>query len=132
MESQRSLFILVFAFVSFLVWQQWQTDYGPKPVQTTAAATATPNAAGNNDVQLSASGAAQSEPATPATNTNKQITVSTDVFDVVIDTKGGNIVGLDLPKFTVSLDDKTPHKMMRQTEGFTYTCLLYTSPSPRD
>lgn len=122
MESQRSLFILVFAFVSFLVWQQWQTDYGPKPVQTTAAAaSAAPNAAGSNDVQLSASGTTQTEPAAPATNTSKQISVSTDVFDIVIDTKGGNIVGLDLPKFTVSLDDKTPHKMMRQVEGYAYT-----------
>ena len=120
MESQRSLFILAFAFVSFLLWQEWQKDYGPKPVQTTPAAQVQ-NTTGTNDVQLTASGTPASEPAAPTTATSKKIKVTTDVFDVSIDTKGGNIVGLDLPKYTVSLEDKTPYQLMRQREGFSYT-----------
>ena len=120
MESQRSLFILAFAFVSFLLWQEWQKDYGPKPVQTTPAAQVQ-NTTGTNDVQLTASGTPASEPAAPTTATSKKVKVTTDVFDVSIDTKGGNIVGLDLPKYTVSLEDKTPYQMMRKREGFSYT-----------
>lgn len=120
MESQRSLFILAFAFVSFLLWQEWQKDYGPKPVQTTPAAQVQ-STTGTNDVQLTASGTPASEPSAPTTTTSKKINVSTDVFDVSIDTKGGNIVGLDLPKYTVSLEDKTPYQLMRQREAFSYT-----------
>ena len=33
MESQRSFLIIGLALVSFLLWQQWQIDYGPKPIQ---------------------------------------------------------------------------------------------------
>ncbi|MGK0272203.1 MAG: YidC/Oxa1 family membrane protein insertase, partial [Cocleimonas sp.] len=33
MESQRSFLLIGLAMVSFLLWQQWQVDYGPQPVQ---------------------------------------------------------------------------------------------------
>jgi YidC/Oxa1 family membrane protein insertase len=32
MDSQRSFLIIALAIVSFFLWQEWQKDYGPKPV----------------------------------------------------------------------------------------------------
>ncbi|MCX9458399.1 membrane protein insertase YidC, partial [Vibrio cholerae] len=31
MDSQRNLLLIALLFVSFLVYQQWNTDFGPKP-----------------------------------------------------------------------------------------------------
>ena len=42
MESQRSFLIIGLAFVSFMLWQQWQEDYGPQPVQPIEAQQTTP------------------------------------------------------------------------------------------
>ena len=32
MESQRSFLLIGLAMVGFLLWQQWQLDYGPQPI----------------------------------------------------------------------------------------------------
>ncbi len=119
MESQRSLFVIAFAIISFFLWQEWQKDYGPKPVtpvQTTVSQ------AGNAEPQLSASGplsASNSQPAEQAAA--KVVEVTTDVLSVKIDTRGGDIIGLTLPKFTMSLSDSTPYPLMRQLNGFQYS-----------
>ena len=63
MESQRSILIIALAFVSFLLWQQWHEDYGPKPIEpiaqdTTQVAAGVPSAStsvpstGSEDVPL--------------------------------------------------------------------------------
>ena len=120
MESQRSLLVIAFLFVSFLLWQDWQKDYGPKPV--VPAQTEISTATGNAEPQLSASGPLSSAtPAATAVASAKVIEVKTDVLDVKIDTRGGDIVGLTLPKYTLSLEDSTPYPLMRQLNGFNYT-----------
>lgn len=125
MESQRSFLIIALALVSFLLWQQWQVDYGPKPVvnQTSNQAnqpnqSSTPTTAA--DLQLSASNSV-----TPITSNNvgsaaQLIEVKTDVFNIKINTQGGDIVALDLPAFTVSQDNPAPYQLMRQLNGFEY------------
>ena len=120
MESQRSLLVIAFLFVSFLLWQDWQKDYGPKPV--VPAQTEVSTATGNAEPQLSASGPLSSDnQAATVTATGKVIEVTTDVLNVKIDTRGGDIVGLTLPKYTLSLEDSTPYPLMRQINGFNYT-----------
>lgn len=119
MESQRSLFLIAFAAASFLVWQQWQTDHAPKPV--TPASAQVQSTSTDGDVQLSATGTATSTVETTTAPTAQLVTVSTDVLNVSIDTKGGDIVGWELPKYTVSLEDKSPYRLMRQLDGFSFT-----------
>ncbi len=115
MESQRSFLVIALAICSFFLYTAWQEDYGPKPPKpaTEQVAQAT------GEVQLSASG----EVAAPvaAAQTSQLIKVTTDVLDVTIDTAGGDIVGLQLPKYTVSLEDKTPYSLMRKVGSFSYT-----------
>ena len=117
MDSQRSLLVIALAFVSLLLWQAWQTDHAPKPV-TPVTEQNTTTSAGSADLQLSSSGTSAQAAAPVATQ--QVITVSTDVLKVQIDTKGGDIVDLTLPAFTLSKDSDQPYQLMRKLNGFEY------------
>ena len=39
MENQRFLFIFTLFFITYLLWAQWQIDYGPAPVENTITST---------------------------------------------------------------------------------------------
>lgn len=118
MESQRSFLIIALALVSFLLWQQWQVDYGPKPVVTTTASqTKTTTSA---DLQLSASSGVTPVAEVATATAAQLIDIKTDVLNVKINTQGGDIVALDLPAFTISQENKAPYQLMRQLNGFEY------------
>lgn len=117
MDSQRSLLVIALAFVSLLLWQAWQTDHAPKPV-TPVTEQSTTTSAGSADLQLSSSGTSAQAAAPVATQ--QVITVSTDVLKVQIDTKGGDIVDLTLPAFTLTKDSDQPYQLMRKLNGFEY------------
>jgi YidC/Oxa1 family membrane protein insertase len=110
MESQRSFLFIGLALISFLLWQEWQKDYGPQPPQTIEASTLPdtpsdiPNSsiAGSSDIPN-----AQALPNTVGTITNKAlIHVKTDTLDLYINPKGGDIVNADLLKFPVELNSE--------------------------
>jgi len=117
MESLRSFLVIALAFVSFLLWQQWQVDYGPKPVVTAPTTQTTSTSA---DLQLSSSSPATPNTTVAANNTVQLVEVKTDVLNVKINTQGGDIVGVELPAFTVSQEDKSAYQLMRQLNGFEY------------
>lgn len=110
MEQLPRLLILSALFlVAFMLWQDWENDYKPSPamVTTTAsttsavvpagltqpAATTTTPAIANNNLPIAAT-----------TAEHRLIHVTTDVFAITIDTKGGNIVQTALLKYPVQLD----------------------------
>jgi len=117
MDSQRSLLVIALAFVSLLLWQAWQTDHAPQPVPTTQTASSQ-NPTGSSELQLGNSNTA-AQPSVASTQ-SQQVKVRTDVLDVTIDTKGGDIVDLELPAFTLSLQNNAPYQLMRKLEGFDY------------
>lgn len=117
MESQRSFLIIALALVSFLMWQQWQGDYGPKPVVPASNSQTTSSAA---DLQLSASGSTTAAALEVKATQAQLIEVKTDVLTVKIDSRGGDIVALELPGFTVSQENKAAYQLMRQQPGFEY------------
>ncbi len=136
MESQRSFLIIGLALVSFLLWQQWQIDYGPKPIQpvstesTTeqpinAVPSAIPSAVQSNtpagtdasvptDIAQQASGdfPGQSQ-LSAATNTNRYVTVTTDTLTLSIDLVGGDIVVADLVKYPVTQGSNDSYSLLR-------------------
>ncbi|RVU40058.1 membrane protein insertase YidC [Rheinheimera riviphila] len=120
MESLRSFLVIALALVSFLLWQQWQVDYGPKPVVATQATPATQTTTTSADLQLS--GAVPTTPAAAVTTASavQLVEVKTDVLTVKINTQGGDIVGLELPGFTVSQENPSSYQLMRQLNGFEY------------
>lgn len=120
MESLRSFLVIALAFVSYLLWQQWQVDYSPKPVVTTQATPATQTTGTSADLQLSGSIAATPTAAITTASAVQLIEVKTDVLTVKINTQGGDIVGLELPGFTVSQENPSSYQLMRQLNGFEY------------
>ncbi len=136
MESQRSFLIIGLALVSFLLWQQWQKDYGPQPVAQTEMSSSemqTTDAQGQGvpsfDDSSSTNGSAasnqQSEdvpvsdaaPIAAPQNTARTITVRTDTVDLRIDLLGGDVITADLLKFPVEQGADEPYSLLRADNG---------------
>lgn len=128
MESQRSFLIIGLVLVSFLLWQQWQKDYGPKPVQSTQQTIGTESSqtamdtpqsdpATGGDVPMSDPSAA----AIPAVSTSDRvITVTTDTLDLMIDTTGGDVVSANLIKFPVTQGSDDSYSLLRPQSDALY------------
>ncbi len=116
MNNSRLFLYAALAFIGLLLWEQWQADYGPKPVQPPVEqqqSTSQNNPAKTTAGQAQTSGtdlpeiSAQPNPATPAdeqTAEGKIITVITDEIEAKIDTLGGVIKSVKLKKFPVDLE----------------------------
>ena len=112
MNQTRTLLVVALLFVAWLIWNQWQQDYGAQP-QPTHAQTAAPQVAANaasGEVPAANSPAASSEPAmktaspmppanAPTPAPGQFVTLSNDVLRLTIDTRGGSIVRADLLKY---------------------------------
>jgi YidC/Oxa1 family membrane protein insertase len=104
MDNLRFVLFAFLILLSFMLWQQWQVDYGPKPEAAQPSAAA-PNA--KPDVPTSARGVddiAQKTEASAAAIPHQRIKVSTDVVTMQIDTEGGDIRELDLIQYPLSKD----------------------------
>lgn len=130
MENQRTLLYLAFFFTLFLLYQEWQKDYGPQPIatQTTSPTSMV------SDAEISAlpaadipnSSVASTESALPTADadvTNRQsVHVVTDVLDLLIDTQGGTIYQMDLRKYQLSADEMDkPFRMFTTKESQYHT-----------
>lgn len=127
MESQRSFLIIGLALVSFLLWQQWQVDYGPKMVEPTAVSStdtptnAVPSAINSsiNDAAVPTDIAQESLSEVPSntsvntSNTARFVEVSTDSIHATIDLVGGDVVIADLKKFPITQDSDEPYSLLR-------------------
>lgn len=119
MDSQRSLLVIGLVLVSFLLWQQWQQDYGPQTVVSqTSSQTQTPATTTSADIQLTTEDTERPEVIAAAEARN--ITVKTDVLDVIIDSRGGDIVSLQLLQYEQTKDSGQPYQLMRKLPGFEY------------
>ncbi|MDB2330226.1 membrane protein insertase YidC [Alteromonas sp.] len=127
MESQRSFLIIGLALVSFLLWQQWQKDYGPQPIQTVETEQTQQSAQGvpsfegtapsqNEDVPQADSVPAL-QPAVTNTAANRIIEIKTDTLDLRIDLLGGDVVSADLLKFPVVQGSEEPYSLLRSGNG---------------
>jgi YidC/Oxa1 family membrane protein insertase len=118
MDNTRLFLFAALVFVGMLLWQQWQADYGPKPV-TSSEVDVVPDSdvdtaqiptddlpeqadeLGQSAIQTSSSpgeqAAVESQPA-------QLVQVDTDVIRVMIDTRGGVIRSLKLKKYPTSLE----------------------------
>ncbi|MPW31142.1 membrane protein insertase YidC [Agarivorans sp. B2Z047] len=120
MESQRNLLIIGLLFVSFLIYQQWQKDYGPQPVVTTATNTVTATGTtANGDVPASASSHDDSD-LTQATAAGQLITVTTDVLKLKISAQGGDVVSAELLAYPIEEDSTEPFVLLEENPNFTY------------
>ncbi len=119
MESQRSLLLITLLFLGFLIWQAWQQDHAPPPpvaTQTPQAETVAATDAKAKDSedlpsaaapQSAGAGSVKEAPAqTQALETGTKIHIVTDVLDIEISTRGGDLIDVKLPTYPVSLEHK--------------------------
>ncbi len=108
MENHRILLYFTLFFIIYLLWAQWQVDYGPKPVAPIAQETES-RVDGEADVpsvvpEYTAPASDQSpliETQKRVSQTGQRIRVITDVVDLEIDTKGGDIRKATLRNYAV-------------------------------
>ena len=119
MNQTRTLLVVALLFVAWLLWNQWQQDYGAPPPTSSAQSTASssssagapvavngsaevPNASASSTAgTLSAQGTAPPKPASSESGSqpHQLVTISNDVLRLTIDTRGGSIVRADLLKY---------------------------------
>ena len=109
MDIQRSILLVALAIVSYLMVLQWNEDYGQAALPATATATVggpqtaalpdTPGSSANTDDVPTATSEAAPQLAAPAAVSDELIRVKTDVLELAIDPKGGDIVQLTLPQY---------------------------------
>ncbi len=98
MDNIRFILVMAMLMISYMLWESWQIDYGPKPQ---AIISDKPLVAGSND---------SASPASSQTNGGQQnpiaievknniIKVKTDVFALEIDLEGGTLSNLDLLQY---------------------------------
>lgn len=109
MDSQRNLLLIALLFVSFLIWQTWETDKNPPAASTQAIQQATNAVNGDTASQ-----------GVPNSGQGKLITVKTDVLSLTINTRGGDIEQANLLAFPDKLHSATPFLLLETTPEFVY------------
>ncbi|QTF10610.1 membrane protein insertase YidC [Brenneria izadpanahii] len=108
MDSQRNLFLIALLFVTFMIWQAWETDKNP-PATTQAIQQATNAVSGDTSNQ-----------GVPASGQGKLVTVKTDVLSLTINTSGGDIEQAKLLAYPDTLGSDTPFLLLETTPEFVY------------
>ena len=100
MDSQRNLLVIALLFVSFMIWQAWEQDKNPQPQaqQTTQTTTTAAGSAADQGV--------------PASGQGKLISVKTDVLDLTINTRGGDVEQALLPAYPKELNSTQPFQLL--------------------
>lgn len=118
MGNLRPVLIMGLVFLGYLMWIEWQKDYGPAPqprgTETTALETPAESQADVPVLDMPEPEQAQDLPVAPSTpsaspaaeaaSAGDTVRVTTDVLDVRISTIGGTIVSATLRNYPVDLD----------------------------
>ncbi len=131
MDNIRLILIAAFCVVSLLIWQAWQRDYGQ--IAAPWSTPAKPQAP--EDIPAVEEGADDSgaDLAAP-TRAGSRVRVRTDVFDMEISNIGGVIERVELPAYSVSIDQPhEPFVFLEQSSKQTFVSqggLRSTGPTP--
>ncbi len=107
MENQRLLLYITLFFIIYLLWAEWQMDYGPKteaPVSETVSAVE-PGATEVPEAATAPDEATIIESSQAEQTGSQRIRVITDVFDIEIDSKGGDIRKAVLRSYSKTADN---------------------------
>lgn len=133
MDIKRSILLVALAVVAYLMVLQWNQDYGQTVIPDEARqeqapspqVPATPALGGNSagtHTDIPAVGEGQAASAlSDAQPSSQLIRVRTDVLDIAIDPRGGDIVDLRLPKYPRSQDrPDVPFQLFERSAERTY------------
>ncbi len=120
MNQTRTFLLFALLAVAYFLFQAWEKDYAPPPQTTALASTASASADGSVPaaVPTAAVPAAANVGAASATGTqasaagvaSRQISITTDVLRLTLDTRGGSLVHADLLAYpSAPITHKTPN-----------------------
>ena len=126
MDNPRTLLAIALSFLVLLIWQAWMEDYAPQPdpqvqsVNQETVASVAADAASEEDLPSAPADAAESSlPESPAGDSlasAQRIEIYTDLFKVIIDSRGGDIREVDLLQYPQSRKkDSPPFRLMNDT-----------------
>lgn len=114
MESQRSFFLLGLALVTFLLYQQWQIDNAPV-VQPTAGNEIVTDVVNSTEATTDLPQSDSSSPVVTVESSQQLVTVTTDVLEVKIDTKGGDVVAAKLLEYNAEFKSEDKFILLSQS-----------------
>ena len=129
MDYQKTILIAALLFVMLGLWNAWQKDYPPVSVATTASAVNTnspastiPSSVAIKPVLTSAStSTAESTPSSFQKTASEQlIRVRTDVMEVFIDPRGGNIVRTNMLQYPETHGQSEPLVLLNNNPDHFY------------
>lgn len=126
MNSPRSILFIAFLVVSFFLFQTWMVDTAPGTQAPSNSATVS-NTDGNSSIVPDPQGSVSGDSLVPEGDNpvanpraGQLVHVTTDVLDLVIDTKGGDIISAKLLKFAKSLDSEKRFQLLQHEPGNIY------------
>ncbi|WP_087023655.1 membrane protein insertase YidC [Thaumasiovibrio subtropicus] len=105
MDSQRNILLIALLFVTFLLYQSWNVDNSPQPQGVAQTQTSGDVPSHSEDTSLTTDGEVS----------DQLISVTTDVFDITIDTRGGDIIAANLLQYDAELDSEDPFVLLQNT-----------------
>ena len=130
MSNLRMFLLLGLFTVGFLIWQQWQIDYGPRPPVASAGDQVAPDMAEDLPAaeDIPAAADVPAGEAAPVTDTpapavaeggddGREITVHTDLLELTISTRGGSLVAATLLEYPVALQTPEVKVQLFGTDG---------------
>ena len=130
MDNQRLFLYGGLGLLILLVWQTWQVDYGPSAPSPQAERSAETEPPASEDLpgaplerqQADAPADTSSDtPAAPAVGATleraRRVHVVTDVLDVTIDTRGGDVRGARLRAYTAESGSQRPVELLSDRNG---------------
>ena len=127
MDTQRIIALVVFLFSAFLLWEAWQKHNAPPPVPTAgstvpAVPTTTAPAAPGPPAPPPAATASvpNAVPATPAPATGQPVVVKTDLFEIELNTLGGDIRRVTMLQQHSAVDRAKPLTLMEPDPKYFY------------
>ena len=125
-DMRRTILWVVFSVSLVLLWDAWNKQNGgvsmfsPKPAAVAAAAGASPASGAGAAVAGAAAGAMAGLPTADAAVASEKVTINTDVLRATLDSKGGDLVRLELLKHFELTDPKQHVVLFDQTAQRVY------------
>ena len=116
LDSVRFALYVLLAVIGLMLYQAWQKDHPQAEVPAmSAASTEHAPAIPNSQISQAASAASVAPgaiPTLPPSATGKIVTIKTDLLDVKLDTKGGDIIGVNLLAYPESLGSSSSYVLL--------------------
>ncbi|MCA1766791.1 MAG: membrane protein insertase YidC [Idiomarina sp.] len=126
MNSPRTILFIAFLVVSFFLYQSWMVETAPgTKAPENVTSTQSSNNTGNSDVPSGGSAeiaadVPEGDQPVVTQQSAKTIRVRTDVLDVEIDTRGGDIVSTQLLKFAESQGTEERFQLLQNSSNNVY------------